>query len=88
MREEVQQIKNKIVSILRQHGVLRAGLFGSLVRGNFREDSDICPTRRIEIACLVKFPNHDNMSVRVIMMAHPYDTTFAWAFVKGEAHRV
>ena len=41
MREEVQQIKNKIAPILRQHRVLRAGLFGSLVRRNLRDDSDI-----------------------------------------------
>lgn len=34
-------IKERIIPILRRHGVLRAGIFGSFARGEEREDSDI-----------------------------------------------
>lgn len=35
------EIKEKIVGILKKHGVKRAGLFGSYVRGEERTNSDI-----------------------------------------------
>jgi len=38
---EVEEIKRKILPVLRRHGVRRAGIFGSVVRGEAREDSDI-----------------------------------------------
>jgi len=38
---EVDEIKRKILPILRRHGVRRAGIFGSVVRGEARGDSDI-----------------------------------------------
>lgn len=41
MTEQILEIKNKILPILQQHHVLKAGLFGSLVRGDLRVDSDI-----------------------------------------------
>ncbi len=37
----IDEIKQKILPILRRHQVKRAGLFGSLVRGEMKEDSDI-----------------------------------------------
>ena len=37
----VDRIKHKILPILQRYGVKRAGLFGSCVRGEMREDSDI-----------------------------------------------
>ena len=41
MDEQIKEVKEKIVPILRQHDVVRAGLFGSLVRQEIRVDSDI-----------------------------------------------
>ena len=41
MRENITEIKQKIIPILRRHGIKRAALFGSCVRGAMREDSDI-----------------------------------------------
>jgi predicted nucleotidyltransferase len=38
---EVEEIKRKILPVLRRHGVRRAGIFGSVVRGEARGDSDI-----------------------------------------------
>ena len=35
------EIREKIVGILKKHGVKRAGLFGSYVRGEEKRDSDI-----------------------------------------------
>lgn len=41
MRTHIEEIKRKILPILQQYGVKRVGLFGSCVRGEMREDSDI-----------------------------------------------
>lgn len=38
---QVQEIRARIVDILRSHQVKRASLFGSVVRGEATEDSDI-----------------------------------------------
>ncbi len=37
----VDDIKNKILPILKRHRVKRAGIFGSVVRSEAREESDI-----------------------------------------------
>jgi predicted nucleotidyltransferase len=37
----IEEIKRKILPILERYGVKRAGLFGSCVRGEIKEDSDI-----------------------------------------------
>ena len=41
MNEQAIQIKNRILNALRQNDVSRASLFGSVVRGELTEDSDI-----------------------------------------------
>lgn len=41
MTDQIEEIKAKIVKVLKKHGVKRCGLFGSLVRGEMKEDSDI-----------------------------------------------
>jgi len=38
---EKQKLKQSIIPILKKHGVQKAALFGSFVRGEQREDSDI-----------------------------------------------
>ncbi|MCZ3366522.1 MULTISPECIES: nucleotidyltransferase family protein [Methanobacterium] len=40
-RLEIEDVKRKILPILEQYEVKKAGLFGSVVRGELREDSDI-----------------------------------------------
>jgi len=37
----MEEIKDKIIPILKKYGVKRASLFGSFVRGEERKDSDI-----------------------------------------------
>jgi len=37
----LERIKHKIIPILQRYGVKKAGLFGSCVRGEMKEDSDI-----------------------------------------------
>ena len=37
----IEGIKRKIIPILHRYGIKKAGLFGSCVRGELREDSDI-----------------------------------------------
>jgi hypothetical protein len=41
MKLHIEQIKRKILPILRRYGVKRVGLFGSCVRGEMTPDSDI-----------------------------------------------
>lgn len=41
MKMDIKEIKQKILPILLRYGAKRAGLFGSYVRGEIREDSDI-----------------------------------------------
>ena len=38
---ELKDIKNKIIPVLKRYDVKRAAIFGSFVRGEQREDSDI-----------------------------------------------
>lgn len=39
--KSLAQIKNTVSEVLRAHGIVRAGLFGSVVRGDFSQYSDI-----------------------------------------------
>jgi predicted nucleotidyltransferase len=41
MSEEIQQIQVKIMPILKQAGVLRSAIFGSVARGESDKDSDV-----------------------------------------------
>ncbi len=41
MNPQVEEIKKKILPILKKYGVKKAGVFGSIVRGEAKEDSDI-----------------------------------------------
>jgi predicted nucleotidyltransferase len=41
MRTTIQEIRQKILPILEKYNIKKAGLFGSFVRGEMREDSDI-----------------------------------------------
>jgi len=38
---ELEEIKNKIIPVLQRYGVKKAAFFGSFVRGEEKEDSDI-----------------------------------------------
>ncbi|HPO29355.1 MAG: nucleotidyltransferase family protein, partial [Caldisericia bacterium] len=44
----IEEIKRKILPILKKYGVTRAGIFGSVVRGEARKDSDIDILVKIE----------------------------------------
>ncbi len=41
MKIDMEEIKRTILPILQRYGVKKIGLFGSYVRGDMREDSDI-----------------------------------------------
>lgn len=41
MRLSIQNIKKKIIPILKRYGVKRAAIFGSFVRGKVKKNSDI-----------------------------------------------
>ena len=40
-KKELNKMKPKIIRILRKHGVRKAGIFGSYVRGEQKKNSDI-----------------------------------------------
>ena len=39
--QQVEEIKQQIIKTLKTHGIKKASLFGSIVRGEMKEDSDI-----------------------------------------------
>ena len=41
MKNNLQELKNKILPVLKKYEVKRAAFFGSLVRGEMNKDSDI-----------------------------------------------
>lgn len=41
MNSQIEEIKETVLHVLRQHGAKRAGLFGSLVREEMTETSDV-----------------------------------------------
>ena len=41
MKMSVQDLKKRILPVLEKYGIKRAGLFGSVVKGEEREDSDV-----------------------------------------------
>jgi len=41
MERSLDELQRKISPVLKRHGVIRAGLFGSLVREEMKESSDI-----------------------------------------------
>ena len=40
-QEQIDEIKSKVIPILKRYGVKRAAIFGSVVRGEAKADSDI-----------------------------------------------
>ena len=39
--DQIEEIKKTLIEVLRKHGVKKAALFGSIVRGEITEESDI-----------------------------------------------
>ena len=39
--DSVESVREQVVPALKRHGVVRAALFGSVVRGDARDDSDV-----------------------------------------------
>lgn len=37
----IEEVKKKVIPVLKRHGATKAGLFGSLVRGQIRKRSDL-----------------------------------------------
>lgn len=41
MNEQIEPLREKIIDILRENGIKRASFFGSIVRGEMTEESDV-----------------------------------------------
>ncbi len=55
MNIQVQNIQEQVVPLLKKHGVLRAGVFGSVARGDAHSQSDV--------DILVEFDGNTEMSL-------------------------
>jgi len=53
--KEIERIKEKILPVLHKYGIIHAGLFGSVVRGETAPDSDI--------DVLVELPENNRFSL-------------------------
>jgi len=58
MVKEINKIKPKITRILKKHGIVRAGIFGSYARGEQKKNSDIdilieVPKRKFSLLDLI-----------------------------------
>ncbi|VUT28166.1 MAG: Nucleotidyltransferase domain protein [Candidatus Syntrophoarchaeum sp. GoM_oil] len=64
MKIDIEEIKKKILPILQRYGVKRVGLFGSYVRGEQREGSDIdilvefYPDAEMDLITFVELEEH------------------------------
>lgn len=54
-KQEIEKIKEKIIPILHKYNITHAGIFGSLVRGNLKKDSDV--------DILVEIPQDSNLDL-------------------------
>ena len=59
MPEEIQKIKEQIVPILKEAGVLKSALFGSVARGEAKPDSDI--------DILIEFPRDKDLFDLIVL---------------------
>ncbi|MGM0442421.1 MAG: nucleotidyltransferase family protein [Elusimicrobiota bacterium] len=54
-KKEIDKIKETIISILEKYNISKAGIFGSLINGNFKENSDV--------DILIKIPDDSNLDL-------------------------
>ena len=62
----IDQIKEKVVPILKEAGITKSSLFGSYVRGEQRDDSDV--------DLLVEYPEHTSLFDVVALKNNLEDT--------------
>lgn len=58
----IEEIRDKVVPILKRHGATRAGIFGSCARGEMHEDSDV--------DILVELPNRSLSLLDIVVINH------------------
>ena len=77
-KKSIGQIKSKINKILKKHGVVRAGIFGSYARGEQNEKSDIDiliqPSENMSLLDLsgLKIELEENLGRKVDLVSYKY----------------
>ncbi|MFW6130116.1 MAG: nucleotidyltransferase family protein [Atribacterota bacterium] len=54
-KKEIEKIKKAVVPILKKYDIVQAGIFGSLIHGNFKKDSDV--------DILIKIPENSTLDL-------------------------
>ncbi|MEK6913101.1 MAG: nucleotidyltransferase family protein [Nanoarchaeota archaeon] len=77
-KKSIEPIKSKIIKILKKHGVVRAGIFGSYARGEQNEKSDIDiliqPSENMSLLDLsgLKIELEENLGRKVDLVSYKY----------------
>ena len=66
MKDEVENIKKKVIPILKKHNVKKAGIFGSYVRGQQKKNSDIDILIEVEKIDLIDFIKLKNILEKAV----------------------
>jgi len=61
-RDEREEVEQELRTLLREHGVIRAGLFGSIARGDDGPDSDM--------DVLIEFDDHPRSLMDLVELKH------------------
>ncbi|PIN89783.1 hypothetical protein COU57_05355 [Candidatus Pacearchaeota archaeon CG10_big_fil_rev_8_21_14_0_10_32_14] len=78
MKNDIEDLKNKIRKILKQYGIARAGIFGSYARGEQKKNSDIDiliqPTKDMSLLDFVhiKLELEDILGKKVDLISYKY----------------
>ena len=75
-KKELNKMKPKIIRILRKHGVRKAGIFGSYVKGEQKKNSDIDilidPPRNMSLIGFVhvKYKLEDELGIKIDLVSY------------------
>lgn len=75
MENRIEKLKKRIVPILKKHKVVRAGVFGSYVRGEDKKNSDIdiliMPPKNMGFGFVgIKFELEDKLKMKVDLISY------------------
>ena len=77
-KNELRKLQQKIVPILKSNNVVRAGIFGSYARGDFKKNSDIdiliMPPKDMSLLDIsgIKIELEDNLNKKVDLVSYNY----------------
>ena len=91
---EFQELKQKIIKILKQNNIKKAGIFGSYARGEQKKNSDIDiliqPTKKMSLLDIsgLKIELTDNLNKKVDIISYKYIHSRLKQRILGEEVRI